>query len=265
MTPDTTNTPTWMDEIAYTDDVSMTYTRLLAYGPMGSGKTKFALSWPSPFVIDTDHGLLTVRSERFPAVPIHAPRDRKDRRRVYRKILDILVEARDRSGPFADDGPFADVQTIVLDGYTALADSMMKEILLEDGLDHTKDKPQFDHWMSLSARLDNLTQLSMQLPYNFVGTCGNKQEKDEQSGGWVGLPDIIGGYRNDIGFKFDEVWYFEPRRARASDGASRDSLIYEAHTAKYRIFDAKSRLGLPSTIVNPTYEQVAPYLHGETP
>jgi hypothetical protein len=167
--------------------------------------------------------------------------------------MDILSDARDKTGPFAADGPLADRETIVLDGYTALADSFMKEILLADGLDFINDKPQYDHWNALAARLDNITKLAQNIPYNFVATCGTKTEKDEQSGAWLGLPDIIGGYRNDIGYQYDEVYYFETKRARQTENAGKD-LIYEAHTAKYRIFDAKSRLDVPSsTIQNPTY------------
>lgn len=252
----TTSLPGWMDKLSFTDEIETRYMRALVYGPMGSGKTRFSLTWPSPFVIDVDHGLLTGRTQRVPSIPVYPPKDRKDKAKVYQTVMDILVDARDRSGPFATGEALSNCETIVLDGYTALADALMKEILLADGRDFTREKPEFDHWNSLAARLDNITQLSAMIPMNFVATCGNKLDKDEYTGGWVGLPDIIGGFRNDVGFRFDEVYYFEPRRGKASDGVGKDDLVYEAHTAKYRIFDAKSRLGLPSTIVSPTYEKV---------
>lgn len=245
--------PAWFEDLAYTDEVETGYMRALVYGPMGSGKTRFALTWPNPFVLDIDHGLLTGRKLHVPSKRLFPPKDRKDRQRVFQSVMDVLTDARDRSGPFADGGPLADRETIVLDGYTALADALMKELLIGDGKDFTKEKPEYDHWNALSARLDNITQLSAMVPFNFVATCGNKLDKDEYTGGWVGLPDIIGGFRNDIGYRFDEVYYFEPRRGRSSEGGD---LVYEAHTAKYRIFDAKSRLGLPTTIVDPTYELV---------
>lgn len=247
--------PSWFEDLTYTDDVSMQFMRALVYGPTGSGKTRFALTWPKPFVIDLDKGLLTGHHLHVPSKKIFPPKDRRDRQRVYQTIVDILVEAQGRSGPFAEGGPLVDRETIILDGYTALADALMKEILITDGLNFLDEKPQYDHWNALANRLESITQLTTDLPFNFVATCGNKQDKDETTGAWIGLPDIIGGYRNDIGYRFDEFYYFEPRRARASDAKSGDKdLIYEAHTAKYKIFDAKSRLDLPATIVNPTFD-----------
>ena len=240
--------PYWMEALTYTDDVDTQFMRVLVYGPLGSGKTRFALTWPSPFVIDADRGLLTGRTTHTPSIPIPAPRDRKDRTSVYQKVMDILQEAKEGNEIFKD------TKTIVLDGYTALADSLMKELLLASGKDFTREKPEYDHWHSLGARLDNITQLAKEIPFHFVATCGIKTEKDEQTGGWIGLPDIIGGYRNDIGYRYDEVWYLESRRSRQGE---KGELTYEAHTAKYRIFDAKSRLDLPTTIVSPTYDLIA--------
>lgn len=246
----------WYSDLMYTDDISVQYKRALVYGAMGSGKTRFALTWPDPFVIDVDNGLLTGRKLHVPYKKISPPKDRRDRKKVFQLVIDILSDAKDRTGPFAPGGPLADRKTIVLDGYTALADSLMKEILLSDGLDFLNDKPQYDHWNFLAARLDNITKLAQEVPFNFVATCGTKTEKDEQSGSWLGLPDIIGGYRNDIGYQYDEVYYFETRRARQNDVTQPGKdLTYEAHTAKFRIFDAKSRLDIPnSTIQNPTYD-----------
>ena len=257
-TPDeTTNKyPSWFEDLRYTDDVDTQYMRALVYGPMGSGKTRFALTWPKPFVIDFDHGLLTGRNLKVPAKQFNPPKDRRDRQRLYQTVVDILVEARDRTGPFSPDGPLADRETIIIDGYTAMADFFLKEILLTSGLDFISDKPQFEHWHALAARLDNITWLTAQLPYHVVSTCGDKQDKDEQSGAWIGLPDIVGGFRNDIGYKFDEVYYFSSRRARSSDTESKGNLVYEMHTAKFGIFDAKSRLDLPPTLIDPSFEKI---------
>jgi hypothetical protein len=245
----------WMESLNYTDDVDSQYIRVLVYGPFGSGKTRFALTWPNPLVIDTDRGLLTGRKKHIPAIRIPAPQNRKDRSKVFQKVLDILQDAKSKSGPFAEGGQFAHVETIVLDGYTALADALLKESLIETGKDFTKEKPEYDHWHILGARLDAITQIAKELPYHFVATCGTKVEKDEQSGSWLGLPDIVGGYRNDIGYRYDEIWYMESRRSRGTD-TSKGSLTYEMHTAKYRIFDAKTRLDLPNTIESPDWQNI---------
>lgn len=249
--------PSWMNDIIFTDDIETSFVRMLGYGPMGSGKTKFALSAPSPFVIDLDHGLLTGRKLRVPYKSIHAPKDRRDRAAVYQTVIDILADAKDKTNGFAPGQPLGSIQTIVLDGYTALADALMKEILYRDGLDPLKDKPEYSHWNALGVRLQTITALSEQLPYNFIATCGNKAEKDQVTDTWIGLPDIIGSFRHDIGYRFDEVYYFEPRRGRMADGdGAKGSLIYEMHTAKYKIYDAKSRLDLPPTVVDPTFDGV---------
>lgn len=249
------NTPYWMDDLTYTDDEKSHLIKVLVYGPLGSGKTRFALTWPDVVVIDTDRGLLTGRQKHIPFIKVPAPQDRRDRTKVFQKVLDIMHIAKAQEGPFGQDGEFKNTKTIVLDGYTALADALLKELLIESGKDFTKEKPEYDHWHALAARLDAITQVAKELPYHFVATCGTKVEKDEQSGAWIGLPDIIGGYRNDIGYRYDEVWYLESRRSRAND-ESKGALTYEAHTARYRIFDAKSRLDLPNTIESPDWDKI---------
>jgi hypothetical protein len=61
---------------------------VMAYGPPGSGKTYFATTFPKPFMIDTENGLLTARArikageiEDFPAV---ATAD-------YQTVLEIIA------------------------------------------------------------------------------------------------------------------------------------------------------------------------------
>lgn len=256
-TPTLDNMPAWMKDVSYTNDADTHFLRALLYGEMGSGKTSLMLTFPSPFIIDVDHGLLTGKDFPFPSVKVYPPKDRRDKDNVvYQKVMDILTDARHRTGPFAPDGPLADIKTIGLDGYTALAHALMKELLIKDGLDPISNRPEFEHWRYLLVKLQNITDLIEQVPFHVVATCGSKEEKDETTGAWMGKPEILGSYRDNIGYRFDEVYYLEPRRSKASDGKDAKGLIYEMHTARYKIYGAKSRFGLPSTIQDPTFQKI---------
>lgn len=248
----TESIPEWFSEITYAEEEKTDYPKLLIYGAPGTGKTNFLFTTEKPFIIDLDGGLVTGKKYggKTPSIFIKAPRTRNDRVPVYDRIIEIIVAARDRTGPFAENGELADRKTICLDGYTLLADALKKEILLNKGLS-IESKAEYDTWATLAARLDNITELLKQVPMIFVGTAGKMEEKDEAFSLWTGYPDIVGGYRRDILYRFDEVYYFD-----ASKKIGSKTVDYVAHTVPYRMYTAKTRVGLPPLISDPSWPKV---------
>jgi len=261
------NLPVWMSRLQMTNDITVPRIRALFYGPLGSGKTHLSLLFPNPLVLDFDQGLTTAKklSRSIPSIPFFAPTTSRDRTKFYDELTAILDMAIKRQGPFQTGGAFASIETIILDGYTSMADTFLKEIMISSGKDAKMigSKAGYDEWGALGARLDSITTLSKQLPqsgYHLIGTCGVRQDKDETTGAYIGMADIVGGYRNDIGYQFDEVWYFEPKKSRDTDSG----IDYQIHTVRYRNFDAKTRLGLPPTMTNITFEgDILPHLEAK--
>lgn len=222
--------------------------RALIYGEEGSGKTFFAGTFPEPFFIDTDRGLTTVR-RRHPDAKI-LPIERS--RGVFAKVMSVLRDAVNKSGPFEKDGPLAHIETIVLDGYTALAESLMYEIVEVEGNRRlTQTKPQWDDWNALKARLISITKLTQDIKaFHFVATAWEDITKDDLTGETIGGPQVLGGFSKQIGHYFDEIYYANVRR-------SQGEYLYEAHTKKFGRYAAKSRIGVPAILKDPNFTALA--------
>jgi hypothetical protein len=231
-------TPDWME---------MGSIRVLVYGQEGSGKTHFAGTFPNPFFIDTDRGLTTIR-KRHPNAYI-LPIERQ--RGVFSTVMAVLRDAVNRTGPFEAGEQYADVKTIVLDGYTALAESLMYEIVEVEGNRRlTTSKPQWDDWNALKARLTSITKLTQDInKFHFVATAWEDITKDDLSGETYGGPQVLGGFSKQIGHFFDEIYYMNLRR-------SQGDYVYEAHSKKFGRYAAKSRIGVPTIIKDPDFNQL---------
>lgn len=245
-----TQTPVekWLLDVEYVQEVERNkYVKCMVYGASGVGKTHFAGTSPSPLFIDSDKGLKTIHTMGLNAPYIPLARGE----RVYRKVLEVISSAAKKDSPFWKE---KSIQTIVFDSYTSLADMLMVEIMKfpsrpENRRDPDNDKPIFDHWTALQARLKNLTKQCQDLGFNIIATCGQQVDKDEVTGAFMGQPAIQGGYRNTIMHDFDEVYYMTAE-------TKNDRTEYKLYTKPYRYWVAKSRGNPPAIVVNPEFEQL---------
>ena len=238
----------WMNNIGFTDEAPAELVRVLVYGEPGAGKTHFAGTFPDPFFIDADRGLRTLKGFHHPYVPLTLGG------RTYREIMDILRALRDKVGFFKE----LPVQTIVLDSLTEIATMLVNESMRYPTIVGGKasaarkpedEKPQWDDYARIAGRLDSIMLTCRDMGMNVVATAGVKTEKDEVTGGLIGGPLIVGGYRHVIGHKFDEFFYMEPKEEHGKS-------TYYAYTSKHRYFAAKSRDGRAARIANPNYKDL---------
>lgn len=238
-----------MNEIGYYDETEKQKVRALIYGPMGVGKTTFAASFPNPFFIDSDKGGLTIRKQNIPFITI------EHGERAFEKVTDILSALRDREAPFDN----LEVSTIVFDSLTSLMDMFMYEAIKypsgpgKPGRDPVNTKPEYDDYMKVGNRMKTSMLRCKDLKLNVVAICGERLEKDEVLGTFVGRPNLVGSYRETIGHDFDEVYYMT-----TEGGLNKQSHVI--YTSKYKYYDAKSRMGLETKYTDPSFEK----LYGET-
>lgn len=237
----------WIEQIGYYDSLPEDRRRALVYGPTGAGKTTFAGTWPKPFFIDTDKGGMTLRALHVPFLPI-AYGDKASA--IIREVLDALANNKE---PF--DKEEGRPQTIVFDSFTSLAEMVLQETLLypsRPGMikrDPLVTKPEWDDYNAVKARLHDIVLRCKDLSLNIVAICGEKLEKDEVLGTFVGKPNIVGGYRDLIGYDFDELLYLD------AEGTG-ERVKYYAYAQKHRYYDAKSRYGLKGRFENPKFSDM---------
>jgi hypothetical protein len=248
LTPAVPSKPQWDDWLAFYDEPAENVKfRALAYGEPGAGKTHFLGSWPKVLIIDTDAGGLTLRKSEFRTRHI-ASVPCLESRGIIKLVFSILDEALAKRGVFAD-GAF---ETIALDSITAFSNAALTDLMLQANKDPLAIKPSYDEYgkllnvgLELGKRLKRLS-----LTYNVVVTALPKLDKDDLTGEMTGGPNLVGGYRDLIGADFDELYFL-------ADEGAREKSQHVLYTARYRFYPAKTRLGLPYRIVDPTYAILA--------
>jgi hypothetical protein len=234
----------WIEEIGYYNQQKDDKRRLIIYGPTGAGKTQFASTAPKPFFIDSDKGGLTLRNLEVPFVPI------KFGEKAYEKVQAILTALVEGKEPFDK----IEVETVVFDSFTSLADMLIYESMLfpaRGGIrrDPVEQKPQWDDYNAVKSRLHDIVLRCKDLGLNIIAICGEKLEKDDVLGTFIGKPNLVGSYRDTIGYNFDEVYYLHAE-------GQKDKRKYYLETQKYRYYEAKSRWGLAERYENATFDKL---------
>jgi hypothetical protein len=235
------NVNDWITRIGYYDTAATSRVRALLYGDTGVGKTRFAGTFPKAFFLDSDKGGRTLRELHVP----HLPLERGER--VFELIMDVMRKVRAKETPF-------EVETLVFDSLTSLTDMLMIEAMKypppgKMSLDANKQKPEWDHYSLIQNRLKTIVKTAQDLDVNIVATCGTKLERDEVRGTFVGKPNILGSFRDLVGYEFDDVIYM------TIEGGIKDRK-YVAYTTRVSYYEAKSRSGLQSRYEDPTYTEL---------
>ena len=224
--------------------------RIMVYGETGVGKTRLAGTFPKPFFINANRGLITLR--QLGVKPLELKIGRTDH--VYKIVKDVLRKLKEKEEPFDK----LEVETIVFDDLTDLADFLMADRLLHPSpggkrRDPSFDKPEWDDYGVLRNQLKELCITARELNYNMVGIAGLKTEMGEVGSSQYGKPLILGSFRDHIGYGFDEYYHM------TTEGEG-DKLKYVTYTSPHRgvgvHFECKSRTGLPAKIENMDYDKL---------
>ena len=237
--------------IGSTQDEKAFYVRCLVMGQMGAGKTHFAATFPKPLILNFDQGEATVTSNKLDIPVINFPA----RAKVFKLLMDILRDARDKTGPFGKDGKYADRETIIIDSATALGQAILFEVCMfpddpKNKIDLTKDKPEFDQWGFTSAKLQQIFNVIRDLHFNLVVTALPTIDAEGDAKIAVGYPDLPGGFRKQIGSYFDEVYFMVARKGKAGE----TEMVYETYSTPYKVWNNRSRWGIPSMVQNMDYK-----------
>lgn len=238
----------WIADLGFYDLPAVAGRRkVLVYGESGAGKTHLLGTFPDPFVIDSDGGGLTLAALHIPFVPI------KRGEKCFERVMDILRCLQRREPPF--DNPNLPVQTIGFDSLTAMADCFLVEAMLYPGpekapRDPTKQKPEWDDYSAVQARMKTAIKFAEDLGLHVVATAGVKLERDEVLGTFIGKPNIVGSYRDVVAHDFDEEYYLEAVTAQGKT-------TYKLYTSKVKYYEAKSRAKVKSCD-DPTYLTLYP-------
>lgn len=240
----------WAEQIGFYD-TSPQVRRSMIYGEPKVGKTTFAATWPSPFFIDTDRGGMSLGGMGIPYLPIHF-----GEKYAFDIVMDLIRKAEVKAAPF-DRIP---VQTLVFDSFSTLADDIMYSVMKYPPIsivakDPLKGKPEWDHYAILQSALKNIVIAVRDAGLNMVLVCGQKLEKDDARGSYVGEPLIVGGYRHVIDHDVDYVFYLTTEA-----GGSAKPQRYLLYTGKYSYFAAGTRCPKATPLVykyeDPTYEKI---------
>lgn len=132
-----------------------------AYGPPGSGKTRFGLSWPNPVYLDTEEGILTlralIRELGIPDVPVISISSLSQLHAVS-KDPEILREA------MVDEFEGYDFKSIVVDTVSTASDWELQHIMDVAGRDYN----EIQDYKQLALRMRPIFSNFRQSKYNVL-------------------------------------------------------------------------------------------------
>jgi len=211
--------------------------RCLLYGRAGTGKSRMACTFPgTKGIIDTDSGALVYTDKWGPCKIWSIGEDstlsagKPTAWEAARQILDIMI-----SDP--------DIDCIVLDSFTTLADACIKKIMSDAGRD--SQAPSFVEWSRQMELLKEFLFKAFSSGKHVISIFHEDVEKDELTGQIWCLPLITGKLARKIPGYHDEVYHMEPT-------VQGNTKVYQVLTRATRMYVAKSRLdsliGLPEKI-----------------
>jgi len=220
-------------EIKNAKDLTASDVKLSAavYGKSGTGKTTFGASFPKPFFLDIDGGLLSVRGQDVSYVDLTPGKGV-----TWPNILDAIAE-----------GKKDDYESIIVDSLTGLADLCMESVLQLNR--RSGQKPNFDDWAAYANKIKDFIVRLLSSGKNTLLICHEAPDKDELTGHVWMLPAIQGQMKSRISNYFDEFYHAEVEQTHGKPSnyrlLARPSSIY---TAKSRLLsrDTDSSYLVPS-------------------
>lgn len=234
--------PGFLANATTTDDTKSKKQKAVVYGSGGSGKTLFAGSWPKPLMMDLDEGSKTLRKQGIiiPKLTFDYLDVKQGKSRPYQEIMMTLDMWDSKEGPFSKAGPYADRETLILDGITNLADLILAEVMYEQGKNQANSKPGYDEYAMLKNRAETILKFIRSMNI-FVVATAQMAWKETDSGEMRPMPNAVGSVREMIPYVFNELYYMHVEELGGNH-------TYRMYTKEWRKHDAKSREDLPAVV-----------------
>lgn len=213
--------------------------RLVVYGSPGVGKTRFSLTFPRPFVIDTDGGLITGAIEGMEA--------RSYEPTGWREFEALYFWAKENRNK---------IDTIVIDSITSLQRLLLDEIVDQTVDVKTPDKPVMMFVPEQGQYLANQRQIARiltdfrRLGCHMVVTAGVREKLGKR------VPDVAPGLLTIVSYWSSVVGEMVVQ-TRDRDGKELETPVRALLTAPTSDRETKSRFSsLMPFVPNPTYEEI---------
>lgn len=217
-------------EFGSTGDQEFGYAKILVFGESGTGKTYFAGTYDNEKTllinVKAESGTMTLRSKGINLKTI---------------TINNYADMKEAISWIKENG--SNFELIFIDSLSQWQKNLEKEI------PETGNK--FAKWNTIKEYTKEIVDAFKQLPFHVVFTCEIKKDKDENTGEIFFQPSLLGSSKDDIPYWFDEVYYFTRFQQKISD-----PIAYKCLTAAAMRYPCKSRLGLPTTIDNPSLTEI---------
>lgn len=206
--------------------------KVLVYGEPGVGKTTFAASAPSPLFIDADRGVLSlIGRDGSASIKVLVPSS-------FDELLDLVFELR--------AGKLPEVKTLVLDTITELQNRTMDENL-KIAVEESKGRrnpylPQLQDYGLNGQMLRRITIALSELDRHLIILAHEKEDKDDDR--LFVRPAVTPKLAETLVGMMDVIGYM----TLEADGSRK------LQVQPTRRVWAKSRLQLPASLTNPTFD-----------
>lgn len=155
------------------------YMKALFCGDPGSGKTLTSSTFPNPYYISAEGGLMSIARKFLPFHELNSTEE-------LREILKALQQPPDVRASLL--GVTGQIDTIVVDTIDEVQKIFMRERL---GLEKS-DSFKLQDYGWLAEKLEAVIRAFRNLPMNVVFTCHLKESRDEESGVVSYRPGLVG-------------------------------------------------------------------------
>lgn len=198
-------------EITMTNALEHTNISLVVVGPPGIGKTPFALTSPSPFLLNAEAGLHSVAHRQVPTTKVTSTAQLVE----IRNILALPAEEREETLGFP-------VETVIID----TIDEVTRIATHERMEDQKKAEMGPSDWSWLADEMNALVRGFRSLDMNLILVTHTKDQNDGETGEIMYKPDISGAFSHQLPAAVDIVGLIERRVVLGEDGEPENNTYF---------------------------------------
>lgn len=229
-------------KIQNTSDLSGQHTKILVYGPSGTGKTTLGGSMAlrmKTLMISAESGLLSLRNLKDedgnpPSVDYVTVGCFADMEAAYHHLKNAKH----------------DYQGVVIDSLTEIQ-KVCKDAIMEQT---KKDAMEMRDWGTLAHKIERMVRAFRDLPMHVIVTALDDAEADKITGEIKVWPALQGSVQKQLPAYFDLVLYAFTREVGEPDARKTVHAVLTQNSGKYVAKDRSGRL--PKVIDDPNFGKI---------